>query len=161
MSGTSGTSAASIMPARLVTIPDSHCDLLTGSVYGVLATMMPDGQPQCCVVWVDYDGAHVRINTTLERQKGLNMQANPRVTLLVVDPRNTSRWIEVRGRVVELQREGAENHADELTRRYTGKEHFYGDIYPVERRREETRVIALIEPLKVSLDAIFKQGGDA
>lgn len=163
----SGTSATSIMPARLATIPtiptipDSHRDLLTGSVHGVLATMMPDGQPQCCVVWVDYDGAHVRINTTLERQKGRNMQANPRVTLLVVDPRNTSRWIEVRGRVVELQREGAEDHADELTRRYTGKEHFYGDIYPVERRREETRVIALIEPLKVSLDAIFKQGGDA
>lgn len=44
-------------------------------------------------------------------------------------------------------------------RRYAGKEHFYGDIYPVEQleqRTRETRVIVLIEPLKVSLDAIFR-----
>jgi PPOX class probable F420-dependent enzyme len=139
-----------------VTIPQSHCDLLTGPVHGVVVTMMPDGQPQCCVVWVDYDCACVLINTTLERRKGRNMRANPRVSLLVVDPRDTSRWIEVRGRVVELRREGAEEHADALTRRYTGKRHFYGDIYAVEQRQKETRVIARIEPRKVSLDAIFR-----
>jgi PPOX class probable F420-dependent enzyme len=118
--------------------------------------MMPDGQPQCSVVWVDYDGAHILINTTLERQKGRNMRGNPNVALLVVDPRNASRWIEVQGWVIELRRAGAEAHADTLTRRYTGKRRFYGDIYPVEQREQETRVIALLEPLKVSLDAIFK-----
>jgi PPOX class probable F420-dependent enzyme len=154
--------STSVTPAsRPMAIPDSHRDLLTSPVHGVLATMLPDGQPQCSVVWVDYDGTYVRLNTTLERQKGCNLRSNPQVSLLVVDPRDTSRWIEVRGRVVELRREGAEEHADELTRRYTGKERFYGDIYPVEQRRRETRVIALIEPLMVSLDAIFKQGGGA
>ena len=139
-----------------VTIPGSHRELLTGAIHGVLATMLPDGQPQCSVVWVDYDGTHVRLNTTLERQKGRNMRANPQVSLLVIDPRDGSRWIEVRGRVIELRRAGAEAHADTLTRRYTGKQHFYGDIYPVEQRQRETRVIVLIEPLKVSLDAIFR-----
>lgn len=139
-----------------VTIPGSHRELLTGAIHGVLATMLPDGQPQCSVVWVDYDGTHVRLNTTLERQKGRNMRANPQVSLLVIDPRDGSRWIEVRGRVIELRRAGAEAHADTLTRRYTGKQHFYGDIYPVEQRQREARVIVLIEPLKVSLDAIFR-----
>jgi PPOX class probable F420-dependent enzyme len=139
-----------------VTIPDSHRDLLTGTAHGVLATMMPDGQPQCSVVWVDYDGAYVLINTTLERQKGRNMRGNPNVAVLVVDPRDASRWIEVQGRVIELRRAGAEAHADALTHRYTGKRRFYGDIYPVEQREQETRVMALIESLKVSLDAIFK-----
>lgn len=146
---------ASVSP---VTIPESHRDLLTGAVHGVLATMLPDGQPHCSVVWVDYDGTYVRLNTTLERQKGRNLRANPHVALLVIDPHNGSRWIEVRGRVVELWRAGAESHADMLARRYTGKEHFYGDIYPVEQRQRETRVIALIEPLRVSLDAIFMPG---
>jgi nitroimidazol reductase NimA-like FMN-containing flavoprotein (pyridoxamine 5'-phosphate oxidase superfamily) len=107
-------------------------------------------------VWVDYDGTHVRLNTTLERQKGQNMRANHNVSLLVVDPRNSSRWIEVRGRVVELRHEGAEEHADMLTRRFMGKARFYGDIYPSGQRQKETRVIALIEPHKVSLDAIFR-----
>ena len=138
------------------TIPDSHCDLLLRAVHGVLTTLMPDGQPQSSIVWVDYDGRHLLINTTLERQKGRNMRRNPKVTLLVIDPHNSSRWIEVRGRVVEISQQRAETHADQLTRRYTGKQHFYGDIYPIVQKQKETRVIVKIEPLKVSLDAIFK-----
>jgi PPOX class probable F420-dependent enzyme len=107
-------------------------------------------------VWVDYDGQHVLINTTLERQKGRNMQARPKVTLLVIDPQDTSRWIEVRGQVREMTRDGAEAHADQLTHRYTVKHHFYGGIYPVEQKHKETRVKVQIEPLKISLDAIFR-----
>lgn len=137
-------------------IPESHCDLLVEPVHGVLTTVMPDGQPQNSIVWTDYDGQHVLVNTTLERQKGRNMRANPRVTLLVIDPRDDSRWIEVRGTVVEMTVEGAEAHADRLTQLYTGKRHFYGDIYPVEQRERETRVIVKILPLKVAVDAIFR-----
>jgi len=139
-----------------VTIPDTHRDLLVEPVHGVLSTMMPGGQPQSSIVWVDYDGTYVLINTTLERQKGRNMRANPKVALLVIDPKNGSRWIEVRGNVVEICREGAEAHADQLTQRYTGKKRFYGDIYPTGQKQKETRVIVKIEPIKVSLDAIFK-----
>ena len=47
---------------------------------------MPDGQPQSSLVWCDYDGTHVRVNITRERQKGKNVQADPRVSLLVIDP---------------------------------------------------------------------------
>jgi PPOX class probable F420-dependent enzyme len=140
----------------IVTIPDTHRDLLVEPVHGVLSTMMPGGQPQSSIVWVDYDGTYVLINTTFERQKGRNMRANPKVALLVIDPKNGSRWIEVRGNVVEIRREGAEAHADQLTQRYTGKKRFYGDIYPTGQKQKETRVIVKIEPIKVSLDAIFK-----
>jgi hypothetical protein len=84
------------------------------------------------------------------------MRANPKVALLVVDPQDGSRWIEVRGTVVEMRRAGAEAHADQLTRRYTSKQRFYGDIYPDEQRHKETRVIVKIEPIEVSLDAIFR-----
>ncbi|MBZ0302177.1 MAG: PPOX class F420-dependent oxidoreductase [Anaerolineae bacterium] len=139
-----------------VSIPESHCDLLTRPVYAVLTTLMPDGQPQSTLVWADYDGQHVLINTTMERQKGRNMQANPHVSLLVVDPHNSSRWLTLRGCVVAISEEGAVEHADRLTRLYTGKSHFYGDIYPVEQMQRETRVIVRIEPQHIALDAIFK-----
>ena len=140
-----------------VSIPESHRDLLQQPIHGVLTTMLPDGTPHSSIVWVDSDGEYVLINTTLERRKGRNMEANPKVTLLVIDPHNSSRWIEVRGLVRTLTTVGAEAHADKLTRRYhSDKQHFYGDIYPVEQRQKETRVIVQIEPLKVSLDAIFK-----
>lgn len=138
------------------TIPDSHRDLFANPVHAVLSTLMPDGQPQSSIVWADYDGEHVLINTTLERQKGRNLCADPRVTLLLIDPGNSSRWIEVRGRVAAITREGAEAHADALTRRYTDQAHFYGDIYPPEQRDRETRVIVKIEPIRISLDAVFK-----
>jgi PPOX class probable F420-dependent enzyme len=138
-------------------IPASHCDLLIRPIHGILTTMMPDGQPQSSIVWVDYDGARILINTTLERQKGRNMLANPKVSLLVIDPHDSSRWIEIRGRVLELTRRCAELHADILTQLYTGKQHFYGDIYPVEQKHKETRVIARIEPVHVALDAVFRE----
>ncbi len=139
-----------------ITIPASHIDLLREPVHAVLTTMQPDGQPQSTLVWADYDGEHVLINTALERQKCRNLRANPRVTLFVIDPHNSSRWIEIRGRVAAITTEGAEAHADKLTRLYTGKTHFYGDVYAPERRAQETRVIVRIEPVKIALDAVFK-----
>ena len=139
------------------TIPATHVDLFQQPVHGVLTTIMPDGMPQSSIVWVDYDGECILINTTLERQKGQNMRVNPKVTVLVIDPNDSSRWIEVRGHVMEMTQSCAESHADTLTQRYCRhKKHFYGDIYPLEQKEKETRVIVRIQPIKVSLDAIFR-----
>jgi len=141
-----------------VPIPASHRDLLLNRVHAVLTTMMPDGQPQSSMVWADYDGENVLVNTALERRKCRNMQANPKVSLLVIDPHNGSRWIEVRGSVISITQEDAIAHADKLTRRYydNRRQHFYGDVYPPEQQQKETRVIVAIRPVKVSRDAIFK-----
>ncbi|MCJ7626221.1 MAG: pyridoxamine 5'-phosphate oxidase family protein, partial [Anaerolineaceae bacterium] len=68
-----------------IKIPDSHIDLLTGQAFAVIATMMPDGQPQSSIVWADYDGKNVLVTTILERQKARNMRDNPKVTLLIID----------------------------------------------------------------------------
>ena len=141
----------------LNTIPNTHIDLFQNPVHGVLTTIMPDGMPQSSIVWVDYDGECVLINTTLERQKGRNMQLNPKVSVLVIDSQDSSRWIEVRGQVIEMTRDGADTHADKLAQRYCpGKQYFYRDIYPLEQKEKETRVIARIQPVKVSMDAIFR-----
>jgi PPOX class probable F420-dependent enzyme len=122
---------------------------------GVLTTMLPDGQPQSSLVWVDYDGTCARVNTTLERRKGRDLAANPAVALLVVDPDDTSRFVQVRGDA-ELVADGAEAHLDALTRRYTGHAAYYGAIYPIEQRDLETRVICRIHARRVTLDAIHR-----
>jgi PPOX class probable F420-dependent enzyme len=136
-------------------IPDSHLDLLTRPIHGVLTTMMPDGQPQSSLVWCDYDGECARVNTTAERQKGRNMRANPRVTLLIVDPEDTARYIEIRGNA-QLIEPGAVAHLDEITRAYTTHPQYYGFIYPLEQRDRETRLICRIQATKITLDAIHK-----
>jgi PPOX class probable F420-dependent enzyme len=142
--------------SKQITVPQSHRDLLERPLHAVLTTIMPDGQPQSSLVWCDYDGEHVLISTTRERQKSKNMMAKPKVTLLIVDPNNSSRYIEVRGEVIEMSEEGAITLADKLTHEYTGKSRFYGDIYPVEQQDKETRVVCKIRPKKILLDAIFK-----
>lgn len=138
-------------------IPESHVDLLLEPVNAVLSTLMPDGQPQMSIVWADYDGESVLINTTLERQKGKNMRLDPKVNVLIIDPKNSNRYLEIRGRVLGYTQEGAIPHADKQARAYSNnkQKHFYGDIYPKEQQELETRVIFKISPIKVNTDAIF------
>ena len=118
---------------------------------------MPEGQPQMSIVWVDFDGENVLLNTTMERQKGKNMHDNPQVNVLLIDPNNGSRFLEIRGEVNEITVEGAIAHANIQTQAYSNqkKQLFYGDVYPVEQQEKETRVIVKITPMKVTTDAIF------
>ena len=136
-----------------VTVPASHLDLLTRPICGVLTTMGGDGQPQSSLVWADWDGACARVNTTLERQKGHNLAADPKVSLLVVDPDNPARYLQLRGHA-ELVFDDALDHLDKLTRRYTRHPGYYGHIYPAAQRWHETRVICRIHPRRITRDAI-------
>lgn len=144
---------STLVAPETLPIPASHLDLLTRPICGVLTTMGGDGQPQSSLVWVDHDGECARTNTTLQRQKGRNMLANPKVSLLVVDPGNTSRFIQIRGDA-ELVTDGAFEHLDALTRMYTDHHCFYGHVYPVAQRSRETRVICRIHARRITLDAI-------
>ncbi len=137
----------------IVPLPASHLDLLSRAICGVFTTMGPDGHPQSSLVWVDHDGECARVNTTLERQKGRNLLANPRVSLLVVDPHNTARFIQIRGDA-ELVTHGALDHLDGLTRAYTQHPRYYGHVYPVGQEARETRVICRLHARRITLDAI-------
>ena len=141
------------IPPETLPIPPSHLDLLTRPICGVFTTLGHDGQPQSTVVWVDLDRGCALVNTTLERQKGLNLLENQKVSLLVVDPGNTSRFIQIRGDA-ELVTKDAREHLDALTRKYTSHPAYYGHIYPEAQRLRETRVICRIHPRRVTLDAI-------
>ncbi|MGZ4388424.1 MAG: PPOX class F420-dependent oxidoreductase [Gaiellaceae bacterium] len=136
-------------------LPPTHLDLLERPVVGVLTTLMPDGQPQSSIVWVDHDGEHACISTTLQRRKGRNLANDPRVTLLVVDPEDTNRFLQIRGRV-ELVQDGAIEEIDRLARRYARHEHFYGGVYPVEAAGRETRVTCRIHAERITCDAIHR-----
>ena len=135
-------------------IPADHLDLFDRPICGVLTTLGPNGQPQSSLVWIDHDGECARVNTTLERQEGRNMLADPRVSLLVVDPDDTGRFVQVRGDAELIVGDTTIEHLDALTRKYTRHPRFYGFVYPETQRALETRVIVRIHPRRVSVDAI-------
>ena len=129
------------MPA---TISPGFRKLLQEPAFCQLATLMPDGSPQNTQVWVDTDGEHILINTAQGRQKERNVQRDPRVALNVVDPTNAWRVGLVRGRVVEVTTEGADELIDQLAKKYLNEE-----TYPF-RRPEEVRVTLKILPDKIN-----------
>jgi PPOX class probable F420-dependent enzyme len=136
-----------------VPIPGSHADLLQRGIRGVLTTLLPGGQAHSCLVWVDRDAACARVNTTLQRQSGRDLADDARLSLLVVDPQDTSRFLQVRG-VAELRRDGALEHLDALTRRYTRHPRYYGYVRPEEQATREQRITVRIHARRVTLDAI-------
>ena len=79
-------------------------------------------------------------STAKGRQKDLNVRRDPRVALAIVDPDNPYRYLEIRGRVVEITEEGADAHIDKMAKKYLGV-----DKYPY-RQPSETRVIYKIQP---------------
>ena len=105
-------------------IPESHADLVTRALPAVLVTLMPDGRPQASIVWFAHDDGRLSLNTEDGRQKVRNMAADPRVTLLITDPEDQHRYIELRCDVIGVHSDGALEHRAELDRRYLGPDHW-------------------------------------
>lgn len=107
--------------------------------FGALTTMLPDGQPQTQVMWVDADEDHLLINTEVHRQKYKNVERDPRVTLMIWDHEDPYRFVEVRGTVVE-EVKGAEarEHIDKLSYKYHDR--------PYGTRIQSERVILKVAP---------------
>ena len=126
-------------------IPAAFRDLFEKPSFAHLVTLMPDGSPQVSPVWCAFDGTHVTVNSARGRQKDRNMERDPRVALSIQDPANPYRYLEVRGRVVEITEKGADAEIDTLAKRYMGV-----DRYPL-RKPGEVRVSYKILPDKVNV----------
>jgi PPOX class probable F420-dependent enzyme len=142
-------------------IPASHLDLVDCPPVAALTTLMPDGSPQTSVVWCDFDGTFVRVNTMKGFRKERNMRRDPRVTLLCYDARQPLRYLEVRGTVVQMTEAGALEHLDALASRYMGRPvRYFGDCIPAQFAETEVPVLCRIRPGHVvALDATGPECG--
>jgi PPOX class probable F420-dependent enzyme len=123
---------------------EKYSDLFSKKAFANLGTLMKDGSPQVTPVWCDFDGKHVRVNSALGRVKDKNIRRDPRVALSIVDPENPYRYMEIRGKVVEITEKGADDHINSLSAKYLGN-----PVYPF-RQPGEVRVLYKIEPEKIS-----------
>ncbi|MSP78387.1 MAG: TIGR03618 family F420-dependent PPOX class oxidoreductase [Dehalococcoidia bacterium] len=107
------------MPKKL---PAAVCELLDRPVLAHVATLMRDGSPQVTPVWVDTDGEYVYINTAQGRTKARNLKKDALVALSIADVKNGTRNdLQIRGRVVEVTTQGADEHIDKLSMKYSGR----------------------------------------
>ena len=83
-------------------IPADLADLLERPLYGSLGTVRPGNTVQVNPMWFEWDGTHVRFTHTRKRAKYRNLQQNPSMTLLVIDPDIPQRYLEVRGELEQI-----------------------------------------------------------
>src|SRR3984885_5586811 len=123
---------------------EKYSDLFKKKAFANLSTLMQDGSPQVTPVWCDYDGKHVRVNSARGRVKDKKICRAPRAAPAVADPENPYRYMEIRGKVVEVTEKGADDHINSLSEKYLGN-----PVYPF-RQPGEVRVVYKIEPEKIS-----------
>ncbi len=127
-------------------IPAEYQDLLGDDVraFAYLSTLMKDGSPQVTPVWFNADDTHILINSAKGRVKDKNMRARPQVALVIQDPKHHLRYIQIRGRVVEITEEGGYEHINQLSHKYDKKD------FP--KRPGQVRVTYKILPEHVSVN---------
>ncbi len=128
----------------MVKLTDEQRKLVQGKNLAHVATLMKDGSPQVTPVWVDCDDDYILINTAEGRQKPRNIERDPRIALSIHDQENMYRYMQVRGRVVEVTREDAYDHINKLSHKYRGED----ADYP--KRPGEVRIIIKIAPEHIS-----------
>jgi PPOX class probable F420-dependent enzyme len=117
--------------------------LLEGKNFVSFATLMEDGSPHVAPTWVDHEGDVILINTAMGRIKEKNVRKDPIVALSIFDQENPYHMVSIRGKVVEITTDGADDNIDKLAKRYFGV-----DKYPF-RAQGEKRIILKIRPERI------------
>jgi hypothetical protein len=128
----------------VITIPDRLQYLLKWETkaFASLALTLADGTPQVTLVWFDWDGTHIVINTARGRVKDKVMKRKAKVALLVVDPADSYKYVQLRGSVADETEEGGYDMICRLNDKYHGDRNF-------PKRPGEVRVTYKILPEQV------------
>lgn len=116
---------------------DQRAFLRENAYPGTVTTLREDGSPHSTVVWIDEVDGEVWFNTARGRAKDKHLRADPRVSVMMLDPQNQYKWVAVSG-TASLQEEEADAHIDKLAKKYLD-----AATYPY-RDESETREIVRI-----------------
>jgi PPOX class probable F420-dependent enzyme len=114
-------------------------EFLENPYIGIATTLRPDGSPHSTPLWVDVDEEGVSFNTAWPRAKPRHLAADPRVSLVVVDPNEERRWLAITG-TATLVEDGANEQIDRRARKYRGHDRYRS------HKPGETRVTVRISP---------------
>jgi PPOX class probable F420-dependent enzyme len=121
-------------------LTEEQVRLLKGRNFASVGTVGPDGVPQVTPNWVDWDGERVVLNTAEGRVKPRNIRERPVISVCVVNHENPYQYVSITG-PAEISDDGAEDHINELSRRYFGRDYNY--------REGEKRLIVRVTPRRV------------
>ncbi len=127
-----------------MTVPPEFLDILDKRSFWHVATTGPAGTPQTSPVWAAFDGNHVEFSLVAGCQKHGNLLANPELSMSALDPDDSYRYLEVRGRVTSIRSDVDLEFINAMARKYLDV-----DEYPYLQPGEELVVVS-VEPTRTS-----------
>jgi PPOX class probable F420-dependent enzyme len=97
--------------------------LLDAPNHAVISTVNPDGSIHSTVVWQEVVDGALTVNSALGRRWPSNLDADPRVTVVVLARDNPTDYVEVRGRATGTT-DGADEQIDRLAKKYLGQDRY-------------------------------------
>lgn len=125
-------------------LPDEAKAWIDNHEFATIATLMPDGRPQLSVVWIARDGDDLLVSTVKGRRKHLNLERDPRTTVLIYPTGSPYTYLEVRG-TATMTEEGGVALIDRLNDSY----HPGAGRYTGDEGTDNVRVVVRITPEKV------------
>ncbi len=155
--GTAGTDTAWAVEGRsqgasLADLDERYRKLIDGPIAVTLATARSDGTPMLSVMWFQAhrDNEHFEINTVVGRVKDRQMQANPDVSIQIINPRNAYHHVTIYGVVADRIPEFDPERGHLATESIDAAAELYVKQRPYPFRVEgEERVLYLIRPTKI------------
>jgi PPOX class probable F420-dependent enzyme len=122
-------------------------EIIAGKNYAHLAIPREDGTVQTVIVWADIEGETVTLNSAEGRSWPTNLRKAGNATVTVMADNNPYEWVSVAGNLTEATHDGADEHIDQLAKKYLD-----ADSYPF-RQPGEQRVKFVLEPERVYYQA--------
>lgn len=82
-----------------VEIPAELAALLDSTAVALVSTIGPKGEPQTTPIWFVWKDGAVQFSLVDGRQKLRNLRLDPRASVVIVDPAEPTRYLELRGQV--------------------------------------------------------------
>jgi PPOX class probable F420-dependent enzyme len=105
-----------------------------------IGTTRRDNSVQMNPLWFEYRDGQIWLNGGPQRGWFKHLRRDPRLTLQVLDPKNMFRWVQIQGRLAGSTADGADEHIEHLSQRYTGGPY---------RNPKVDRLIVRIDPERV------------
>jgi PPOX class probable F420-dependent enzyme len=122
-------------------VPESHRDLLDAEI-ATFATVDEAGYPQLTDVWFLYEDDDVKLSFNTGRSKTANLRERPRCSLVIRDPQNPYRYLEIRGDA-RVEADDDYEFATRVGARYGGAD------LRVHDKPGQSRIVVTIEPTRV------------
>jgi PPOX class probable F420-dependent enzyme len=101
-------------------LPDRIRVFLAEPHPAVVGSVRPDGHPVTVATWYLLDGDEVLLNMHADRRRNTYMQADPRVSLTVLDRHDWHTHVSVQGRIVRWRDDEGLVDIDRLSHQYRG-----------------------------------------